>query len=129
MGLTSSKGLKNLDESIIDGVNQSSTQIRNAMDVSVENNSVTILTLPPKGSANDLEVKLWNQVVLTKDMQQKARDANIPYHTEWFMISRINTNDDGVPVSYNLSGSMGGGWIDLDWNQPGVIEYVISDYT
>lgn len=109
------------DANTIDGA---STQIQDALRKSVNNNNVTILTLPPKGSANDVEVKLWNQVILTKEMQKKARDAKIPYETEWFIVSRINM-ENGAPVSYNLTGSMGGGWAGLDWNLPGVIDYIV----
>ena len=52
---------------VIDGVNQSSATITKQMEESLHNgNQITILKLPPKGSANDKEVKLWDQVMLTK---------------------------------------------------------------
>ena len=113
---------------VIDGMNQSSTTITKQMEESLhKGNQITILTLPPKGSANDKEVKLWDQVMLTKEYQAKAKQDNIPYEMEWFVVSRINTNADGTPSTYNLSGSMGGGWVNIDWNQPNIIDYIVGN--
>lgn len=109
----------------IDGTKHTSEEVISQLKKTIETHesNITILKLPPKGSANDKEVAIWNQVMLTKEWQQKAKDANIPYETEWFMISKINYNVEKKPISYNLSGSMGGGWQNMDWNLPNVIDY------
>jgi hypothetical protein len=111
---------------VIDGINQSSATITTQIHESFDNR-ITILELPPKGSANDKEVKLWDQVMLTKEYQAKAKRDNIPYEMEWFVISKINTNADGTPSTYNLSGSMGGGWVNINWNQPNMIDSIVGN--
>lgn len=113
---------------MIDGEKQPSEQILDKlMESLTSNNNVTILTLPPKGSANDIEVKLWDQVNLTHEWQQKAIAAKIPYEMEWFVISNIQKDSDNNPISYNLTGSMGGGWKSVDWNQPNVIASIVGN--
>ena len=110
------------DAKVVDGVNQSSEEIQASLLENITSGQpVTLLTLPPKGSANDLNIKEWDQVILTPEWQERAKQAKIPYETEFFVVGKMVKNSEGNIESYNLNGSMGGGWSGIDWNQPNVI--------
>ena len=113
---------------VIDGVGSTTDEINVALDKSlVEGNQITILKLPPKGSANDMNVKQWDQVILTQEWQKKARDAQIPYETEWFVITHIEMDEDGNPIWFRMTGSMCGGWDKISWNTPNIIASIFGN--
>ena len=115
---------------IIDGLKYSSKEILSQITQNIqskEGSQITLLNLPSKGSANDMEVKEWDQVILTSEWQKRAKDANIPYEMEYFIITQIKRDSENNPISYRLIGSMGGGWDNIDWNQPNVISNIISN--
>ena len=113
---------------VIDGVGSTTDEINNALDKSfIEGNQITILNLPPKGSANDMNVKQWDQVILTQEWQKKARDAGIPYETEWFVITHIEMDKDGNPIWFRMTGSMRGGWDKISWNTPNIIASIFGN--
>ena len=67
-------------------------------------------------------------MMLTKEWQNRAKAANIPYETEWFVVTKINKAADGKSISYKLVGSMGGGWEGIDWNEPNIISHIQSNF-
>lgn len=111
---------------VVDGINTSRSQMIDNLneELNSKENNVVILNLPSKGSANEFDVKLWDQVRLSSTWRLKAKNAGIPYEMECFTVSRITRDSLDQPISYNLSGSMGGGWLDIDWNQGGIIDSV-----
>ena len=115
------------EANVIDGININKEEILDKISKSVQDNKITILNLPAKKSANDIGVKLWDQVILTKKWQALAKKAKIPYETEWFVVSCINKDIDGKTISYNLTGSMSGCFSNVDFNEGDVIERVIGN--
>lgn len=73
-----------------------------------------------KGSGKDMSIKDFHRVRLTDKWTEKAKKDKIPYPEDWFMVMGVNVSGD--LKTYGLMGSMGGGWGDIGWTQPGVIK-------
>ena len=119
------------NSNIIDGVNNSEEEVYKQLVESVTNgkNKITILKLPSeieKGSPREFKVKQFTEFYLSDEWVSKAKNDNIPYPKEYFLVTKINKNKDGNPTSINIFGSVGGGYNNISWNTPNLIKRIKS---
>ena len=104
-------------------------EAKGQLKVKIGDEAVKVIYQAPKGSLKwfeeETEEKIgrWTKVYLTKNMQRIAKKKSIPYETQYFMISHIET-DGNNKKTYNLMGSMGGGFGGLKWDQGDIIDRI-----
>lgn len=76
------------------------------------------------GSAKDMKLKIWDEVILTDEWRKKAEENGIKPDNEWFIIGNIKKNDKGEPISYNICSSHPGQLKDIRWDELNVIKNI-----
>jgi hypothetical protein len=109
---------------MIDGINQTKDQIKEQLSETIVNGKryITILELPAKGSPSDFDIKEFDEIYLSDKWIEKAKKDGIPYPNEYFIVYKINKNEEDKPDSINIMGSCGGGFIKIPWNTPNLIK-------
>jgi len=88
----------------------------------MEKKYITILELPTKGSPSDFDIKEFDEIYLSDKWIEKAKKDGIPYPNEYFIVYKINKNEEDKPDSINIMGSCGGGFTKIPWNTPNLVK-------
>ena len=79
--------------------------------------SIEVFDTNSQNSGNYHKIQNFDRVMLTDEWVKKAKSSKIPYPSDWFMVTGLKEQ------TYNMDGSMGGGFSCINMNTGGVIKH------